>query len=271
VTIGILEYIFQPHHPIGTIIVLFQSLVDKNHTHMPWKIENIPVSLKKINVALNNATPDIVDILPAEKQLSGGNDLAIGISCSKDWTKNGNETKDIQKPKKKYNGANLRVEPIKLNGDARFPNSNLPVLLYRGALNIPFLFPAAHVKNVFKSNNWSNSWENGIFKYHHYHSTTHEVLGIYKGKTTLQLGGEKGIKIEIKKGDVLVIPAGVAHKNLGKDEDIKCVGAYPNGMEYDMNYGKPGERPQTDKNIKAVPIPSTDPVGKKEGVMKIWG
>ena len=162
------------------------------------------------------------------------------------------------------------VEKFQLKGDNRFPNNNLPALLYKGALDIPFLFPAAHVNNIFKSNNWGNAWENGIYKYHHYHSITHEVLGVYKGKTTLQLGGEKGIKLEIQKGDVLLIPAGVAHKNLGNEEDVKCIGAYPNGMDYDMNYGRPGERPQTDKNIKSVPIPLNDPIGIAAGLGKLW-
>ena len=163
------------------------------------------------------------------------------------------------------------VDQFHLKGDSRFPNSNLPVLLYKGILDIPFLFPIVHVKNLFKSNGWSNAWDNGIYEYHHYHSITHEVLGIYRGKTTLLLGGEKGIKINVEKGDVLVIPAGVAHKNLGKAEDIKCIGAYPDGMEYDMNYGKPGERPKTDKNIKHVAIPKTDPVkGENDGLTVIW-
>jgi uncharacterized protein YjlB len=38
-----------------------------------------------------------------------------------------------------------------------------------------------------------------------------------------------------------------------------------------MNYGKPGERPQTDKNITQVAIPLTDPVyGKMQGLVQIW-
>jgi uncharacterized protein YjlB len=176
------------------------------------------------------------------------------------------------KNKSRLESSNYQAEKFLLKADARFPNSDFPVLLYRGVLDIPFLFPAAHVKNIFKKNNWSNAWDNGIFQYHHYHSTTHEVLGICKGKATLQLGGEKGIKITVEKGDVLIIPAGVAHRNLGKAEDVKCVGAYPNGMDYDMNYGKAGERPGTDKNIKKVAVPSTDPVGNKsEGLTAIWG
>ncbi|HVW97179.1 MAG TPA: hypothetical protein VHA56_14505 [Mucilaginibacter sp.] len=136
------------------------------------------------------------------------------------------------------------VKKIYLKDDGVFPNSQLPVLFYEDVLNIPALFPATHVKNLFSDNGWSNSWDDGIFTYHHYHSITHEVLGIYKGETTLKLGGES---------------------------DAGVVGAYPGGMNYDMNYGKPGERPGTDENIKEVPIPETDPVdGLKGSLQKLW-
>jgi uncharacterized protein YjlB len=165
---------------------------------------------------------------------------------------------------------NKSIEQIKLYDDGIFPNSPLPALLYKGVLDIPLVFPAKHVKDLFESHGWSNTWDYGIFTYHHYHSTTHEVLGIYKGETTLQLGGENGAKVKIEKGDVLVIPAGVAHKNLGDENDVGCIGAYPNGRDYDMNYGNPDERPQTDHNIKQVPLPATDPVYGTQGLIKIW-
>jgi uncharacterized protein YjlB len=158
-----------------------------------------------------------------------------------------------------------------LNDDGTFPNSHLPVLLYKGVLDLPALFPAAYVENLFKVNHWSNSWKSGIFTYHHYHSITHEVVGVYKGETTLLLGGENGTKVKIEKGDVLIIPAGVAHKNLGDENDVACVGAYPEGKSYDMNYGKTGERPFTDQNIKCVPLPERDPVlGLKGGTSHYW-
>ena len=65
------------------------------------------------------------------------------------------------------------------------------------------------------------------------------------GKVLLKfsLGGDGGLTTELGKGDVVVIPAGVAHKNLGSSADFACVGAYPDGRSYDMNYGNEDERP----------------------------
>jgi uncharacterized protein YjlB len=167
----------------------------------------------------------------------------------------------------------VQHQPIRmvLNDDGIFPNSKFPALLYKGVLDIPFLFPATHVKKLFASHNWTNAWDSGVFEYHHYHSITHEVLGAYEGSTVLQLGGEDGPTIKFEKGDVLVIPAGVVHKNWGDEFDVQCVGAYPDGKDYDMNYGKLGERPKADENIENVPIPLTDPLyGENAGLTEIW-
>lgn len=162
-------------------------------------------------------------------------------------------------------------ETIILVDDGIFPNSDLPVLLYRRAFNVPLLFPARFFKRIFHSNNWTNTWKDGIFTFHHYHSNTHEVLGIYKGRTRLQLGGDNGVEITVAKGDVIVIPAGVAHRNLGRETQVLCVGAYPEGKSYDMHVGKTGERPQADQNIFMVPIPQTDPLqGRRGSLVRIW-
>jgi uncharacterized protein YjlB len=166
---------------------------------------------------------------------------------------------------------NYVVERFYLKDDGFFPNSEFSVLLYKDVLKVPKLFPALAVKRLFRSNKWSNAWTNGIYDYHHYHSNTHEVLGVYEGRATVQLGGDKGVEVRLQKGDVLIIPAGVAHKNLDKENSLKCVGAYPDGKDYDINYGKEGERPHTDKNIAKVKIPDTDPVfGTVRGVQRLW-
>ena len=155
--------------------------------------------------------------------------------------------------------------------DGLFPNNRLPILYYPKALKLPKLFPSHFTKKLFQENNWKNNWKQGIYTYHHYHSTTHEVLGVCKGETLLLLGGEEGVTIFIEEGDVLVIPAGVAHMNLGKENDVTCIGGYPDGRDYDMNYGNRNERPRTDHNIASVPLPETDPVlGKEGGLLEIW-
>src|SRR6185369_3070676 len=137
--------------------------------------------------------------------------------------------------------------------DGVFPNSRLPVLIYRGVLASP---NAAAFEQMFEANGWSSSWRNGLFSVHHYHSTAHEVLGIYQGRVNARLGGERGTTITLVAGDVIVIPAGVAHKNDGASADFRVVGAYPVGTSPDMQYGKPGERPETDRSIAGVGVPA---------------
>ncbi|MDO3643219.1 hypothetical protein [Mucilaginibacter sp. L3T2-6] len=163
------------------------------------------------------------------------------------------------------------VQAFSIEDNGIFPGNRLPALLYKNAIHIPLLFPATHVKNIFRENGWTNSWDAGIFTYHHYHSITHEVLGIYSGKTSVQLGGDNGQQLVLEKGDVLIIPAGVAHKNLGDEGDVGVIGAYPDGRDYDMNYGKPGERPATDMNIARIQLPAKDPVkGIFGALLKYW-
>ncbi|MFT4023565.1 MAG: hypothetical protein QM664_07260 [Flavihumibacter sp.] len=41
------------------------------------------------------------------------------------------------------------------------------------------------------------------------------------------LGGYEDKIVQLEKGDVLVIPAGVAHKNVGCTDDFGCVGLIP--------------------------------------------
>ena len=162
-------------------------------------------------------------------------------------------------------------EQFFVKDDGIFPNNSLPILYYPKAIDLPKLFPALSVKKLFKQNNWTNNWKYGIYTYHHYHSTSHEVLGVCKGDTLLPLGGEQGIILFIEKGDVLIIPAGVAHINLGEEDDIVCVGGYPDGRDYDIKRGRKNERPRADRNIAEVPLPQTDPVfGAKGGLLEIW-
>jgi len=156
-----------------------------------------------------------------------------------------------------------------LEDDGTFPNNNnLPLLIYKNAIELPSGNAAYVIENVFNSNHWGSMWRNGIYGFHHYHSTAHEVLGVYRGHARVQLGGPRGVEMEVARGDVILIPAGVAHKNLDQSSDFAVVGAYPVGQTWDMNYGKPEERPQADQNIARVPLPKSDPVYGIHGPLK---
>jgi uncharacterized protein YjlB len=158
-----------------------------------------------------------------------------------------------------------------LRDDGTFPNSHLPLVVYRNAFADDAHHLATRIEKTFHHNGWSNAWRDGIYSVHHYHSTTHEVLGCYSGAALVQFGGKDGVVEEIRAGDAVVIPAGVAHKNQGSSDDFGVVGAYPAGKDYDMNYGKEDERPRADQNIAAVPLPKSDPVlGAAGPLLAYW-
>jgi uncharacterized protein YjlB len=165
----------------------------------------------------------------------------------------------------------IQPYPVIFKDDGVIPNSRYALLLYRHALDLKGEDPASRVQEQFASYNWTNSWINGIYTFHHYHSTSHEVLGIYSGSATVRLGGEHGHNFTVQAGDVIVIPAGVGHKNLGSSNDFGVVGAYPDGRQWDLLTGQPGERPMADQNIAALPAPDTDPIYGPDGPLrKFW-
>ena len=148
-----------------------------------------------------------------------------------------------------------------LEDDGIFPNNpKLPLIVLVQAFQFEDKGDPRFIEQTISKNRWGGSWRNGLYPFHHYHSTAHEVLALYAGSVRAQFGGEEGPVIVAKTGDVVVVPAGVAHKNLWSSFDFRVVGAYPPGQTWDMNYGKDGERPGADRNIEAVPLPGTDPV-----------
>lgn len=166
------------------------------------------------------------------------------------------------------------VETQSFSDDGTFPNNDeLPVLLYRQAFQQQEGNAlAASIEHVFRAHDWRGQWRDGIFSYHHYHSTAHEVLGVAGGAAQVQLGGPEGGVFDVRQGDVLVLPAGVAHKNLGADRDFLVVGAYPGGQDWDLKCGRPTERPEADRNIERVQLPSHDPVYGTGGPLEEhWG
>lgn len=148
--------------------------------------------------------------------------------------------------------------------DGEIPNHpHFPLLVYENA------FPAdsgsEQVRELFESNRWENTWVNGVYSYHHFHSTAHEVLGCYRGRATVQFGGPNGPEISIAAGSAVVIPAGVGHRKIESCPDFGVVGAYPEGTSHDLCTGR-GESVETMMGrIEAVSLPDSDPVHGEGG------
>ena len=168
--------------------------------------------------------------------------------------------------------SNPDIESFSFKKNKFFPNNELPVLLYRQAIEIPKQknVAAEIIQHIFIKNNWGNSWRNGIYNFHHYHSNTHEVLGICSGNASVILGGPGNRSIQLNPGDVLIIPAGVAHKCAKGSEDFLCVGGYPGGNDYDLYHGTAEEYEAAVERIKKIAVPSKDPVFGKEGFIKAY-
>jgi uncharacterized protein YjlB len=152
--------------------------------------------------------------------------------------------------------------------DGAVPNSRLPLLVYRDAVPAD----AAAIERLFTANRWPAAWRNGVYPFHHFHSTAHEVLGVARGEVSVLFGGPNGKVLTVRAGDVVVVPAGVGHCNQGQSDDLLIVGAYPdNGPDPDLRRGKPAEHAAAARAVAAVPVPLADPVAGPDGALPgLW-
>jgi uncharacterized protein YjlB len=150
--------------------------------------------------------------------------------------------------------------------DGRIPNNpKLPLVVYRLALSQSANL-ARDFERRFAANGWTNSWRDGIFHYHHFHSNTHEVLGVAAGDARVCFGGQAGEVLALSAGDVAVLPAGTGHKCESASDDFLVIGAYPDGRDFDICRGNPVEHDRAVARIAKVPLPKRDPVLGGDGV-----
>lgn len=165
-----------------------------------------------------------------------------------------------------------KAQTFQLKPTALVPNSNYPLLYYKSAF--PADITPDDISAHFKQNTWIAQWRFGMYKQAHFHTTAHEVLGIYRGSARVRFGvsdneaieGSGAVELDVSAGDVIVIPAGVAHRCVEDRDGFTMVGAYPKGAkQWDMNYG--GE----EKDVSAA-LPEMDPVlgADTEGLTGLW-
>ncbi|HZO01548.1 MAG TPA: cupin domain-containing protein [Burkholderiales bacterium] len=145
-----------------------------------------------------------------------------------------------------------------LAADGSIPNHpTWPLLVYPGVLKD--IRPEAF-EQLFNRNRWPAAWRDGVFPFHHYHSNSHEALGVYAGEVTVQFGGDAGVTLTAKPGDVIVLPAGTGHKRLSSRGALGIVGAYPEGSAPDTCMPPVAGFRKCAQQVAQVPLPSCDPV-----------
>jgi uncharacterized protein YjlB len=159
---------------------------------------------------------------------------------------------------------------LQIEANGWMPNNpRLPVLLYRAAVPIARGDPAVAFETLFQRNDWPPQWRNGVYGFHHYHTTAHEVLGFAHGEARLVLGGPGGHEVAVRPGDVVVLPAGTGHFRQDASRDLLVVGAYPPGQEADLCRAE--ATPEMLARIEQVPLPIADPVeGRAGSLMTLW-
>jgi uncharacterized protein YjlB len=148
-------------------------------------------------------------------------------------------------------------------------NRKLAVAIYRAAIPGAGDDLTAEFEALFNHNQWPPQWRNGIFDYHHFHSTAHEVLGIASGTAEVIIGGPGGRLVTLRPGDAVLLPAGTGHCLQAFAGNLRVVGAYPPGQQWDIRRER--LTPAELVAMEFLPFPASDPVlGERGPVIEQW-
>jgi uncharacterized protein YjlB len=167
----------------------------------------------------------------------------------------------------------VQPETFMFADDGSIPNNpSLPLLVYRNSIDLAGTpDPAEVIEAVFGRNGWGDMWRNGIYPFVHYHSMIHEVLGLARGSARVRFGGDQGVTVDLRSGDVAVLPAGTGHQKIWATADLLVIGGYPPTGRLDLCRGSRAEHARALESIPRVPLPETDPIFGAEGPLThLW-
>jgi uncharacterized protein YjlB len=162
---------------------------------------------------------------------------------------------------------------IRFSDDGIVPNHpRFPILVYRDCVlrGTKKFDLATIIDAIFETNGWGRSWRDTVYDFVHYHSQIHEVMGVARGTAKIEYGGAKGRILQMKAGDVAILPAGTGHRLVDSSQDFLVVGAYPPDGTYD-ECTDTRDRSEAIKRIAKVKKPSKDPIfGARGPLIKFW-
>jgi uncharacterized protein YjlB len=96
-------------------------------------------------------------------------------------------------------------------------------------------------------------------------------MAVARGRATVRFGGESGQVIDIRPGDVVILPAGTGHQGLFASPGLLVIGAYPPNGAYNLCRATKGEHIKAIREIPDVPPPQTGPVFGPQGpLVSLW-
>lgn len=169
-------------------------------------------------------------------------------------------------PKINVNAVLYRFSPADLVPN----NEDLPLVLMRNSLSLDPARPVRSIRESFAENGWTPFAEDPVPKLQHYRSNCHVAIGIARGSGRVLFGGPSGVIIDLRAGDAVVVPAGVAICRVA-GADLLAVGAASCEVEPDLCRLDPADYHEAVERIATLPLPTQDPVHGTSGpLLAVW-
>lgn len=131
-------------------------------------------------------------------------------------------------------------------------NSQHPVIKFAMAEGISA--DSGAMTAMLKQAGWVTQWQAPLYSYQHFHSTSHVLLTVLKGRGRMQLGGDRGEIVSLQTGDIYFLPAGTGQRLMNSSGNFEVLAAYPEGQCWDICRSALSQTAL--KRLSQIPLPS---------------